>query len=384
MKLIAILKGFFSKNQSSGVLLILCVVLSLAIANSPMAESFQALLDQEVGPYSISMWINDALMAIFFLLVGLEIKREILKGELSDIRSASLPIVAAIGGMIVPAVIFSLLNYGTPYSKGWAIPMATDIAFSLAVISMLGRGVPIAIKVFLAALSIVDDLGAIVVIALFYTNAIHWSYLLYSGGIIAVLCLLNYLKVRKIVFYLLLGVLLWYCMHHSGIHATIAGVILAFTMPANAEEKGKKSPSEKLEHALQIPVGYIIMPVFALANTNITYKSGMIEGLSSSLGVGVVLGLILGKLIGINLFSFIAVKLKISTLPHASRWIHMIGVGLLGGIGFTMSIFISLLSFKEHELQDAAKFAILTASILAGALGYILLRSVIKKENKSI
>ena len=261
--------------------------------------------------------------------------------------------------------------------------MATDIAFSLAVISMLGRGVPIAIKVFLAALSIVDDLGAIVVIALFYTDAIHWSYLLYSGGIIAVLCLLNYLKVRKIVFYLLLGVLLWYCMHHSGIHATIAGVILAFTMPANAE-KGKKSPLEKLEHALQIPVGYIIMPVFALANTNITYKSGMIEGLSSSLGVGVVLGLILGKLIGINLFSFIAVKLKISTLPHASRWIHMIGVGLLAGIGFTMSIFISLLSFKEHELQDAAKFAILTASILAGALGYILLRSVTKKENKSV
>ena len=221
------------------------------------------------------------------------------------------------------------------------------------------------------------------VIALFYTDAIHWSYLLYSGGIIAVLCLLNYLKVRKIVFYLLLGVLLWYCMHHSGIHATIAGVILAFTMPANAE-KGKKSPLEKLEHALQIPVGYIIMPVFALANTNITYKSGMIEGLSSSLGVGVVLGLILGKLIGINLFSFIAVKLKISTLPHASRWIHMIGVGLLAGIGFTMSIFISLLSFKEHELQDAAKFAILTASILAGALGYILLRSVTKKENKSV
>ena len=383
MKLITSLKEFFLKNQSSGVLLILCVVLSLAIANSPMAEGFQALLDQEVGPYSVSMWINDALMAIFFLLVGLEIKREILKGELSDIRSASLPIVAAIGGMIVPAVIFSLLNYGTPYSKGWAIPMATDIAFSLAVISMLGRGVPIAIKVFLVALSIVDDLGAIVVIALFYTDAIHWSYLLYSGGIIAVLCLLNYLKVRKIVFYLLLGVLLWYCMHHSGIHATIAGVILAFTMPANAE-KGKKSPLEKLEHALQIPVGYIIMPVFALANTNITYKSGMIEGLSSSLGVGVVLGLILGKLVGINLFSFIAVKLKISTLPHASRWIHMIGVGLLGGIGFTMSIFISLLSFKEHELQDAAKFAILTASILAGALGYILLRSVTKKENKSV
>ena len=176
MKLITILKEFFLKNQSSGVLLILCVVLSLTIANSPMAESFQALLDQEVGPYSISMWINDALMAIFFLLVGLEIKREILKGELSDIRSASLPIVAAIGGMIVPTVIFSLLNYGTPYSKGWAIPMATDIAFSLAVISMLGRGVPIAIKVFLVALSIVDDLGAIVVIALFYTDAIHWSY----------------------------------------------------------------------------------------------------------------------------------------------------------------------------------------------------------------
>ena len=382
MRITKFFKEFFSNSQSSGILLVFCVLISLMIANSSASEGFQSFLDQSWGPYSVSVWINDGLMAVFFLLVGLEIKRELLDGELSNFKNASLPILAAIGGMLVPAAIFTLFNHGTEYSKGWAIPMATDIAFSLAIISMLGKSVPSAVKVFLAALAIVDDLGAIVVIAIFYTDEIHWNYLLYSGIIVAILAVLNFLKVKKHVFYLIPGCVLWYFMHHSGIHATIAGVILAFCIPASKADNEEASPLEKLEHFLHIPVSYAIMPIFALANTNITFKEGMVDGLFSNFGYGIVFGLILGKLIGINLFSFIAIKLKISSLPDKSRWVHMIGAGLLAGIGFTMSIFIALLSYKDNQdLQDSAKFAILTASVLAGFLGYLLLKSTAKKEN---
>ena len=382
MRITKFFKEFFSNSQSSGILLVFCVLISLMIANSSASEGFQCFLDQSWGPYSVSVWINDGLMAVFFLLVGLEIKRELLDGELSNFKNASLPILAAIGGMLVPAAIFTLFNHGTEYSKGWAIPMATDIAFSLAIISMLGKSVPSAVKVFLAALAIVDDLGAIVVIAIFYTDEIHWNYLLYSGIIVAILTVLNFLKVKKHIFYLIPGCVLWYFMHHSGIHATIAGVILAFCIPASKADNEEASPLEKLEHFLHIPVSYAIMPIFALANTNITFKEGMVDGLFSNFGYGIVFGLILGKLIGINLFSFIAIKLKISSLPDKSRWVHMIGAGLLAGIGFTMSIFIALLSYKDNQdLQDSAKFAILTASVLAGFLGYLLLKSTAKNEN---
>ena len=382
MRITKFFKEFFSNSQSSGILLVFCVLISLMIANSSASAGFQSFLDQAWGPYSVSVWINDGLMAVFFLLVGLEIKRELLDGELSNFKNASLPIFAAIGGMLVPAVIFTLFNHGTEYSKGWAIPMATDIAFSLAIISMLGKSVPSAVKVFLAALAIVDDLGAIVVIAIFYTDEIHWNYLLYSGIIVAILAVLNFLKVKKHIFYLIPGCVLWYFMHHSGIHATIAGVILAFCIPASKADNEEASPLEKLEHFLHIPVSYAIMPIFALANTNITFKEGMVDGLFSNFGYGIVFGLILGKLIGINLFSFIAIKLKISSLPDKSRWIHMIGAGLLAGIGFTMSIFIALLSYKDNQdLQDSAKFAILTASVLAGFLGYLLLKSTAKNDN---
>ena len=382
MRITKFFKEFFSNSQSSGILLVFCVLISLMIANSSASAGFQSFLDQAWGPYSVSVWINDGLMAVFFLLVGLEIKRELLDGELSNFKNASLPILAAIGGMLVPAVIFTLFNHGTEYSKGWAIPMATDIAFSLAIISMLGKSVPSAVKVFLAAFAIVDELGAIVVIAIFYTDEIHWNYLLYSGIIVAILAVLNFLKVKKHIFYLIPGCVLWYFMHHSGIHATIAGVILAFCIPASKADNEEASPLEKLEHFLHIPVSYAIMPIFALANTNITFKEGMVDGLFSNFGYGIVFGLILGKLIGINLFSFIAIKLKISSLPDKSRWVHMIGAGLLAGIGFTMSIFIALLSYKDNQdLQDSAKFAILTASVLAGFLGYLLLKSTAKNEN---
>lgn len=379
MKLTSYFKKFFHSSQSSGILLIFCVIISLIIANSAVGKDFQNFLDLKIGlqlfhlEYSVSTWINDGLMAVFFLLVGLEIKRELLEGELSSFKNASLPIFAAIGGMLVPAGIYAAFNAGSPYSNGWGIPMATDIAFSLAIISMLGRKVPASIKIFLAALAIVDDLGAILVIALFYTEHIHWVYLFLSLGVTILLFILNFLKVKKIIFYIIPGLFLWYFLHHSGIHATIAGVLLAFAIPTN-ESDVIISPLEKLEHQLHLPVNFIIMPVFALANTNIMFTNAMIEGITGTLGLGIIFGLIFGKLIGINLFSFLAIKLKLSSLPKNSSWRHMAGTGLLAGIGFTMSIFISLLSFKnEIEIQDEAKFAILTASVIAAVCGYIIL-----------
>ena len=379
-------KNFLHSSQSSGIVLMVCVGISLMIANSSIADSFQALLDQKIGTeifqlnYPLSIWINDGLMAIFFLLVGLEIKREIIEGELSSVKSASLPIVAAIGGMLVPALIFYAFNYGTPYEKGWAIPMATDIAFSLAIISMLGRKVPLSLKIFLAALAIVDDLGAIVVIALFYTDQIHWNYLALSGLMVAILMILNFLNFKKHVFYVIPGIILWYFMHHSGIHATIAGVLLAFTIPTNLSTT-ELSPLEKLEQKLHLPVNFLIMPLFALANTNITFKAGMVDGLFSNFGYGIIVGLFLGKIVGINLFSWIFIQLKISSLPEKSSWSQMLGAGFLAGIGFTMSIFIALLSFKNHpEIQDEAKFAILVASIISGISGYLLLKFVAKRK----
>lgn len=382
MKLTQYFKKFFESSQSSGIILILCVLVSLFIANSSLGTGFQNILDRHLGPYSVAEWINDGLMSVFFLLVGLEIKREMLEGELSNIKNASLPIFAAIGGMLVPALIYAFFNNGTEYAKGWGIPMATDIAFSLAIISMLSSRVPASIKIFLAALAIVDDLGAILVIAIFYTEQLHWSYLLISGGILVLLVLFNKLGVKKHIFYLIPGAALWYCMHHSGIHATIAGVLLAFTIPTNASET-EISPLEKLEGMLHTPVNYLIMPIFALANTNIVFQKGMVDGLFTSFGAGIIGGLIIGKLVGILFFSFIAVKLGISKLPQHSKWSQMVGVGLLAAIGFTMSIFIAILSFKGHQdIQDEAKFAILVASTLAGFGGYTVLKFTSKKRRR--
>ncbi|MCD9619086.1 Na+/H+ antiporter NhaA [Chryseobacterium gleum] len=389
MNLSLYFKKFFNNSQSSGIILIFCVLISLFIANSSAAENFQQFLDKEVGThlfgleYPVSIWINDGLMAIFFLLVGLEIKRELIEGELSSFKNASLPIFAAVGGMLVPAVIYSIFNTGTEYSNGWGIPMATDIAFSLAIISMLGKKIPNSIKIFLAALAIVDDLGAILVIAIFYTEQIHWSYLLLSFGVTALLFILNFLKVTRIIFYIIPGLFLWYFLHHSGIHATIAGVLLAFSIPTNASNV-EISPLEKLEHQLHIPVSFLIMPVFALTNTNITFSNEMVTGVTSTLGLGIICGLVLGKLLGINLFSLIAIRLKLSSLPQNSNWLQMIGVGLLAGIGFTMSIFIALLSFKEEiPIQDEAKFAILIASFIAAIAGFTIL-SISSKENPEL
>ncbi|ATP57000.1 Na+/H+ antiporter NhaA [Pedobacter ginsengisoli] len=378
-------KDFLRSGQIGGVLLMICVVISLIIANSNHKDNFSELLLTDLGftlgsisySLSVSAWINDALMAIFFLLVGLEIKRELVEGELSSVKSASLPVVAALGGMLIPAFIYFILNKNTDTASGWGIPMATDIAFALAIISMLGKSIPASLKIFLAALAIVDDLGAILVIAIFYTNEVHLDYLLMAGGVLALLLVFNFFKIKQLYFYLIPGIFLWYFIHHSGIHATIAGVLLALTIPCNSNNI--ESPLEKLEHLLNGPVNYFIMPIFALANTNITFQKEMLGGLVSPLGLGIITGLFAGKTIGVALFSWIAVKLKLGTLPSESGWKHIIGLGMLAGIGFTMSIFISLLSFSDEMHVTEAKFAILCASVIAGLAGFIFLKSIKEK-----
>lgn len=382
-----IFKRFFSSSSAGGILLLICVAISLTIANSSFAGSFETFLNREIGftndsiqlRYPILLWINDGLMAVFFLLVGLEIKREIIEGELSSFRQASLPVFAALGGVMVPALIYVFFNMNdTQTANGWGIPMATDIAFALGILSLLGNRVPTGLKIFLAALAIVDDLMAILVIAIFYSSDIHFDYLMYAGGVFALLIAFNRFGIKNIFFYILPGIVMWYLIHHSGIHATIAGVLTALTLPTTNDSN--ESPLEKLEHALSRPVNFIIMPIFAIANTNITFEGGMVEGLFSNLGMGILIGLFLGKPIGIFVMSWLSVKLKIAQLPAETNWIHVLGLGLLGGIGFTMSIFIALLSFSEPALQTEAKFAVLVASVISGIAGFTLLSTYNKKK----
>ena len=383
-----VFKEFFSSSSAGGILLLFCVATSFFIANTNMADGFSELLGREVGfandsiqlRYPVLLWINDGLMAIFFLLVGLEIKREIVEGELSSFKQASLPVLAAIGGVIVPACIYAFFNVGEPTASGWGIPMATDIAFALGVISLLGNKVPSGLKIFLAALAIVDDLMAILVIAIFYSTGLQLDYLLYAGGIFALQVIFNRIGIKNIWCYVLPGIVMWYFIHHSGIHATIAGVLTALTLPTTSD--ATESPLEKLEHMLTKPVNFIIMPLFAIANTNITFESGMIEGLTSTLGLGIILGLFVGKPVGIFIMSWLSVKVKIAKLPERTNWMHVLGLGLLGGIGFTMSIFIALLSFSNPQYQTEAKFSVLAASVISGIFGFLLLSLVGKNQKK--
>lgn len=385
-----IFSHFFRSSSAGGIILLICVIISLFIANSGWSGGFKEMLDFELGfntaslhlRYPILLWINDGLMAIFFLLVGLEIKREIIEGELSSFSQASLPVLAAIGGVIVPALIYFFFNNGDLHTaKGWGIPMATDIAFALGILSLLGDKVPSGLKIFLAALAIVDDLIAILVIAVFYSSELNFVYLGYAGALFVLLIIFNRMGIKNLLFYLIPGVVIWYFIHHSGIHATIAGVLVAITLPTNEEDTD--SPLEKLEHALTRPVNFIIMPIFALVNTNITFESTMVEGIFSNLGLGIILGLFLGKPIGIFAMSWLSVKLKIAELPESTTWMHVLGLGLLGGIGFTMSIFIALLSFGNLLHQNEAKFAILIASTIAGISGFCILSLYNKKRKKS-
>jgi len=383
-------RDFFRSEQIGGIILIFSVFVSLSIANSQLGEDFANLLSTKFGysspnldlEYSLAQWINDGLMAIFFLLIGLEIKREIIEGELSSPRKAAMPIFAALGGMFLPAGIYFIFNSNLETISGWGIPMATDIAFALGVLSLLGKRVPASLKVFLAALAIVDDLGAILVIAIFYTKELHWEQLLYSAGILALLISMNYLGVKRLFFYIIPGLFLWYFIHHSGIHATIAGVLLALTIPSNPIKR--TSPLEHLEHLIVRPVNFLIMPIFALANTNIRFESKMLDGLTSPLGLGIIFGLALGKPLGVTLFSWIAVKSGIASLPSRANWKHVFGLGLLAGIGFTMSIFIALLSFSDPDFNIEAKFSILVASVLAGVSGFVFLNALNKKRKKRI
>lgn len=383
-------KEFLKSSSAGGFLLILFLIISLLIANSPLGTGFENFLAQEIGyhsnqlhlRYSILLWINDGLMAIFFLLVGLEIKRELVEGELSSLKQAALPVFAAIGGMLVPAGIYVLFNNGTATATGWGIPMATDIAFAIGILSLLGDRVPLALRIFLTALAIVDDLGAILVIAIFYSTEINFLNLLYAGGIFGLLIGFNLLGVKHLAFYLIPGAVMWYFVHHSGVHATVAGVLTAFTLPTTPD--ATESSLEKLEHALTKPVNFLIMPLFALANTNIRFETGMPEGLGNSLSIGIILGLFIGKPLGITLLSWLSVKLGVSSLPAGIKFRHLFGAGILGGIGFTMSIFIALLSFQKPEWQTEAKFAILVASVLAGFFGFLFLKQLSGSKNSSV
>jgi NhaA family Na+:H+ antiporter len=420
-------QDFADKQSSGGILLIAATVVALAWANSPWAESYVALwhtkLTVGVGDFSISKdlthWINDGLMAVFFLVVGLEIKREVLVGELSTARNAVLPVAAALGGAVVPALIYFAINAGTEGSAGWGIPMATDIAFALGVLALLGQRAPTTLKVFLTALAIVDDIVAVLVIALFYTSEISWGALGVGGAFLAALIVANVLGVGRTLVYAVLGSGLWLCFLLSGIHATIAGVLLALTIPATsfinpgaflehsryvldrfekAGEKGEnvlsneerqaalhalnhaayklEPPLHELEHALHPWVVFAIMPIFALANAGVSLGGDIVETVASPVPLGIVLGLVVGKQLGITLFAWLAVRSGVSELPEGIGWRHIYGVGWLAGIGFTMSLFISDLAFSEDSLIETTKLGILCASLIAGVVGWTILRGV--------
>ncbi len=379
MRLTKLFKEFFQSEQSSGVLLILCTFMSIVIANSTLGANYLEFWHVKVGfeagglllKQSIEHWINDGLMAIFFLLIGLEIERELYAGELSNLKNASLPMLGAAGGMVFPALFHFLFNRGTEFQNGIGIPMATDIAFALGVLALLGNRIPGALKIFLAALAIVDDLGAITVIAVFYTNDLSLLNLALALGIYAALVILNRLKVHNLWVYLIPGLVMWYFMLQSGVHATVAGVLLAFALPFG--DGGEKSPSYRLQRALHKPVAFFIVPVFALANTGIVLGEGWVEGLTSSNSLGIFTGLFLGKPIGIILLSLLAIWLGWSRMPAGVTWRHIIGAGFLGGIGFTMSIFITLLAFTDPEIVQSSKTSVLITSLASGVVGYLIL-----------
>lgn len=414
---------FFRREAASGIVLLISALLALLLANTNWgpARYFPALWDQHlrltiggfVLDHTLLQWINDGLMTIFFLIVGLEIKREVLAGELASPRQAALPIAGALGGMLVPALLFTLFNHGTPTAGGWGIPMATDIAFALAVLQLLGARVPLGLKVFLTALAIVDDLGAVLVIAGFYTKELHSQYLYLALGTWGLLLIFNWLRVRTLWAYLPLGLVLWYFMLESGIHATLAGVLLAVAIPfripfgraellrrvderlallrAENHELGadpwviseeledlyqrSSSPAQRLEYQLHSVVSFWVIPLFAFANTSLVIEPAAVRGLLSPLGLGIVVGLAVGKPLGIAALSWLTVRLGWAALPPGVSWRHMWAAGVLGGIGFTMSIFVTLLALGEHSGgTNMAKLAILLASLAAGSAGYLLLR----------
>ena len=418
------MQTFINRSASSGIVLILATLLALLLANSGLADSYTSLLGSSisisVGPFTLEEnllhWINDGLMAIFFFLVGLEIKREVTAGELSNLRAAMLPIVAAVGGVIVPATIYTLLNFNGVGVGGWGVPMATDIAFALGCLALLGERIPFALKIFLTAVAIVDDLIAVLVIAIFYSSGLHFAALGLGFGVLIILILANMFGIRNILFYVLLGVIVWLAFLHSGVHATIAGVLIALTIPARnridgptflhrarqilqdfedseleptpmlTDEKQQsavleleaacehvQAPLQKMEHSLHNWVSFGIMPMFALANAGVALSLDSLGGETSFVALGIIMGLVLGKPIGLLGASWLAVRTGVAALPPGVTWQHMAGAGVLAGIGFTMSLFIASLGFASAELLAAAKVAILIASLIAGSAGLLLL-----------
>lgn len=369
-------QNFFNSEKASGILLIICTLLSLLITNSPSGEDYLNFWHKQVGGLSLEHWINDALMVIFFLLIGLELERELYSGELSNVKNALLPIFAALGGIIAPAIIHFSLNAGTPAQAGVGIPMATDIAFALGVLAVLGSRIPTSLKVFVVAFAVIDDLCAIVIIALFYTAQLSVAYLVGAIAVWLLLIVLNrYFRVMALAPYLLGGGLMWFFMLKSGVHATLAGVMLAFAIPYSAKAEDEESPSHRLEHLLHKPVAFIILPIFALANTAILIGADWMQDLTSANSLGIAAGLVVGKPLGITLLCFIVVAIGICRLPSDMTWRHIFGAGILGGIGFTMSIFITNLAFAGNaDLITASKMAILVASLTAGTLGFLWLR----------
>jgi len=376
MKSTKLFKAFFESEKAGGLALIACTIISLIVANSPLSTHYHHFWTTYFAGLSVEHWVNDGLMAIFFLLIGLELEREVYIGELSKIKDALLPFFGALGGILMPAGLYLLFNFGTTTQSGIAIPMATDIAFALGILSLLGKKVPTSLKVFLTALAVIDDLGAILIIAIFYTKTLLWTNLFIALGIFAVLLMFNRLKVSNLIPYLIGGVAMWYFMLHSGVHATITGVLLAFAIPfGNGDEK---STSSILQHFLHKPVAFIILPIFALANTAIVVNSDIGQTLTENYSVGIALGLIVGKPLGIFILTLLAVTFGLCELPSDLNWKSILGVGFLAGIGFTMSIFITLLAFDNETIINNAKFVILLSSLTAGIIGFFALKTTLK------
>ena len=375
-------KWFFKLEAASGLILLFAATIALIISNSDFSDLYFETLNKylfiginNIGiKLSVIHWINDALMAIFFFFVTLEIKREFIQGELSNIKQAILPIVGAVGGMLVPALFYVYINWGDNVTlNGWAIPSATDIAFSLGVLSLLGKRVPLSLKVFLTALAIIDDLGAILIIALFYSGDLNIKYLILMFLSFIILLILNKFDIKKFIPYLLVGLLLWDFTHNSGIHATIAGVLLATCIPHRKKEKDF-SLLIKIEHAISPYVAFGIMPLFAFANAGVSLEGLSFNSLLDKVPLGIVLGLFLGKQIGVFIFSYVSIKLKIAQMPSNTSWYNFYGVGVLTGIGFTMSLFVGNLAFVENiEYMDGVKIGVLTGSLLSTLFGYFLI-----------
>lgn len=378
MRASSLFKEFVNSEKAGGIVLIACTLVSLLLANSAWGDSYTAIWQKDMGGHSVAHWINDGLMALFFLLIGLELERELYHGALSDKKRVMLPLFAAIGGMLIPAGLYLAVNAGLPTASGAGIPMATDIAFALGVLSLLGNRVPTSLKVLLTALAVFDDLGAILVIAFFYTSDISWLYLGLSLGVFLVLLIANRTHFYNLAFYLVGGFLMWFFMEKSGVHATLSGVLLAFVIPF--KEGGTFSPSYILQHELHKPVAFLVLPLFALANTAIPLNLVGGDLFSQPHSLGIVIGLIVGKPLGILLLAMLSVKLGWSHLPHDISWRGVLGIGFLAGIGFTMSIFISLLSFDDVTLINEAKLAILIASLVAGLIGYLLLNACLRRR----